>query len=118
MDGPNPMISKILPVVFLILLGGCAGKPLYYWGDYQDLIYTSYSKPSEALPERQITMLEADVQKAKGKNMRLPPGFRAQLGSLYYQTGNTSAARTNFELEKRSFPESAVLMDRFLKRLK
>ena len=97
-------------------MAGCAPKEIYYWGDYEDLIYKNYSKP--IAPEMQIEKLEADIQKAKGRALPLPPGFHAQLGYLYFQTGNGVEARKHFEAEKTKFPESTVLMDRFLKKLK
>jgi len=46
------------------------------------------------------------------------PGFHAQLGYAYYELGKVDQARQEFETEKADFPESAVLMDRLLARLK
>jgi hypothetical protein len=102
----------------LVLCSGCASKTIYSWGHYEDLIYTMYSKPSDAAPERQIEVLEADLQKALSQNKPLPPGFHAHLGYMYYQAGKTEQARKAFETEKTQFPESAVFMDRMLANLK
>jgi len=101
-----------------ILLSGCASsRSLYYWGSYEGQVYSMYNDPGEAPAERQIEMMEADIEKARSKGKPLPPGFRAHLGMLYYQTGRFDLARQSFESEKSSFPESTVLMDRFIKRL-
>ena len=109
---------RLLSVLSLVLVAGCASPSIYYWGDYEDLLYTSYVKPSEATPERQIKSLEADLQKAKGKGLAVPPGLHAHLGFLYYQTGNFGKAGEHFEIEKLRFPESSTLMDRFLRKIK
>lgn len=73
-----------------------------------------YSKPDKATAEQQIVVLEEDLQKARSGNKPMHPGFHAHLGSLYYQTGKPDKALVEFETEKKAFPESAVLMDRFI----
>jgi hypothetical protein len=102
--------------VFGVLCAGCAPKiqTLYYWGSYEELIYASYAKPGAVPPETQIAGLEKDYQAARGKGKRMPPGWHAQLGSLYFQLGKKDEAQTEFRTEKADFPESAVLMERFL----
>lgn len=105
-------------LVVAFLLAGCASHTRYYWGNYEDLIYTQYQEPGKATPEYQIEKMQADIQRARSKNKPLPPGFYAHLGYQYLQIGRASEARQSFETEKRQFPESAVLMDRFLKKIK
>lgn len=126
MDGDQVMKTIMLKIIarkyFLMclalsLLSGCASKKMYYWGEYQTLIYNQYQKPEKAAPEYQIEQLEKDIQIAKGKNLPLPPGFYAHLGYQYLQTGKAAQAKLNFEREKSLYPESAVLMNRFLKKL-
>lgn len=111
--------SSILVLCFIsTILNSCASSTKYYWGEYEDLIYTQYQEPGKATPEVQIQKLEADIQKAASKNQPLPPGFYAHLGYQYLQTGKAGEARQYFMAEKKAFPESAVLMDRFLKKMK
>ncbi len=105
-------------VVCLCLLAGCAGPSLYTWGHYERLIYQSYATPGKVPPEKQIEKLEQDYQLARASNKRMPPGFHAYLGSLYFQIGKLDQARQEFETEKAEFPESAVFMDRLLSNLK
>ncbi len=100
------------------LLSGCASsRGLYYWGSYESQIYKMYNEPGEAPPERQVELLEADLERARSKDQPLPPGFQAHLGMLYFQLGKLGQARQSFEAEKAAFPESTVLMNRFIKRL-
>ncbi len=107
-----------LVLVLTIFVGGCASHSIYHWGDYEELIYAQYHEPGKATPEYQIEKMQADIQRAKSKNKPLPPGFYAHLGYQYLQLGKASEARQYFETEKGNFAESAVLMDRFLKKLK
>lgn len=94
------------------LLAGCAPKgpePLYYWGDYQQQIYSYYQKDSD--PQKQIDALNLDVEKARAVNKSVAPGLHAQLGLLYAKTGDTNKAFSQFATEKQLFPESAAYMD-------
>jgi len=69
-------------------------------------------------PETQVAQLEQDFLKARAENKRMPPGFLAQLGYLYFQLGRLDQARRELETEKTEFPESAVLVDRLLASLR
>ncbi len=103
-------------LLLLLGLGSCASHSIYYWGHYQDLLYDQYQTPGKSTPEIQALKLEEDIEKARSQNKPLPPGFFAHLGYQYLQMGRTDDAKVSFESEKRQFPESAVLMDRFLKK--
>lgn len=111
------MMRISLLAVFTTLLAGCASPTLYSWGQYEDLIYTSYAKPGKVSPEMQVEKLEADYQKARANNKRMHPGFHAHLGYMYFQLGKLDQARQEFQTEKAEFPESAVLMDRMMANL-
>ena len=106
--------------VAAVSLAGCAAAPppLYYWGSYEQVIYDAYQTPGSADPRAQLDKLEADYQQARSQNMRMPPGWHAHVGYLYYQLGDRDQARQQFLTEKAEFPESTVLMDRLLANLK
>lgn len=112
------MILKFFILIALSTVFSSCVSTKYYWGEYENLIYTQYQEPGKATPEVQIQKLEADIQKAAGKNQPLPPGFYAHLGYQYLQIGKAVEARQYFNAEKAAFPESAALMDRFLKKIK
>ena len=100
-----------------LLAPACGQRPLYYWGHYEALVYDMYAKPGSAEPAEQIEQLTEDVATADGKGLAVPPGVHAHLGYMYLREGNAMAARSEFESEKRLYPESAVFMDRLLARL-
>lgn len=111
------MISKKISIAFVfILLGACAHKqkPHYEWGSYEVLVYGQYAKPSSATPMIQIQTLESEIENTKSKGNLIPPGLYAHLGFLNYQIGNKTKAKEYFAQEKSNYPESGVLMDRFL----
>jgi len=105
-------------LVGALLPGGCSShRPLYYWGGYEQQVYDMYTAPGKATAERQAERMEADSERARSAGRPLHPGFQAHLGFLYFQLGQLDLARRAFESEKDAFPESAVLMDRFIKRI-
>lgn len=111
------MLRKISFLALMALLSGCGTPTLYSWGHYEDLVYTMYAKPDKATPERQVRLLDEDLQKASSRHQPIPPGVHAHLGFLYYQLGQADNARQQFEAEKAQFPESGVFMDRMLANL-
>ena len=115
----SPLNAKILIVNLLaLLLCACANEPKYYWGSYEDQVYAEYNFPERSNPEQLIQNLEEEVQNANGHNKPLPPGFYAYLGYQYLRAEKSGEARTCFETERRNYPESATLMDRYLKKLR
>lgn len=112
------LVTNSAATLALILMAGCqAPRPLYYWGNYEGSLYEAYSSPQKTSPADQIAKLQEDLAKGASRGMKANPGLHAQLGYLYLQTGNFEAARKEFEIEKALFPESAVLMDRLLRKL-
>jgi len=112
------MLRLFCLLALIILLGGCAAPTIYTWGHYEDLIYSSYNAPGKVSPEMQVEKLEEDYQKARATNKRMPPGWHAHLGYFYFHLGKLDQAKQEFLTEKAEFPESAVMMDRFLAKFK
>ena len=114
------MKKLLFPVVVAALTAACATQtpPLYYWGGYEQQIYAMYSNPGKSSPEEQLAKLEADFEKARAKNLPVPPGYHAQVGFLHFQLGKADQALKSFETEVALFPESKVYMDRLIERIK
>jgi len=107
---------RLAAIAFAATLAGCVTppRPLYSWGSYQQLVYASYKNPGETPPERQVELLEKDYQQALALHARMPPGWHAHLGVLYYQLGKADEAARELNTEKAEFPESTVFVDRLL----
>lgn len=107
-----------IALLFFVFLSGCSTrKPLYLWGEYEDLIYSMYVKPGEADPSTQVVKLNEDIQKMHDKSYRVPPGVHAHLGYMQFLQGNIAVAADEFEMEKTLYPESSVFIDRLIKGL-
>ena len=99
------------------VLSACSTQqPIYHWGHYEPLIYDMYHKPGKADPTTQILKLTEDIQWAKSRGKKVPPGVHAHLGMMYAAEGNYDLAQAAFLEEKTLFPESAVLIDGMMAR--
>ncbi len=108
---------SILILIFL-LLTGCAGKTMYRWGKYEDLLYKRFTKPGSVPVSHEIEQLSDQLDETIAKNQLVPPGLYAHLGFLHLSNGNPDKAMTYFETEKARFPESSHFIDGLIKRLK
>ena len=107
-------------LIGLALLSGCANQPntLYYWGNYQNTVRDYLVSTDGGDIQKQITALEAGVEKATAKSKALPPGYHAQLGMLYFAQGKPELAGEQLQLEKTHYPESTSYIDRLLAKFK
>ncbi|MGZ8222099.1 MAG: DUF4810 domain-containing protein [Methylobacter sp.] len=108
----------ILLVSCSIMIGCATSEPLYYWGDYEELIYQMYIEPGAADSATQVAKLKEDIIKASTAGKPVPPGLHAHLGYMYFLQSDTHAAVLEFELEKKLFPESTKFVDGLMGRLK
>ncbi|PCI49503.1 DUF4810 domain-containing protein [Thalassolituus oleivorans] len=102
----------------LMTLTGCAGKKeIFYWGEYEGLVYDMYINPGSADTTTQISKLTTDIQKAEAKDMPIAPGINAHLGYMYVLEGDIGQAKAAFLTEKTLFPESASFIDGMMSRI-
>ncbi|GGP26612.1 DUF4810 domain-containing protein [Silvimonas amylolytica] len=106
-------------LVLAAALTGCANQPqqIYGWGHYQDSLYTWF-KGENLDEQKQIDLLQADLQQMQGKGKACPPGLHAQLGLLYAHQGKSDEVVREFATEKQLYPESAAYMDFLLRNFK
>jgi hypothetical protein len=115
---PRGAMAAALCVV-LLAGGGCGGSTSRYdWGSYQPSVARLYSdqSPGALADDRQRLVAEVRKTESRGK-LKVPPGKYAHIGYLCYLSGDRDAARTYFEAEGRSYPESAKLMNDMIGRL-
>lgn len=111
-------IYRGLLAVCCLSFSGCASQSLYYWGEYEDLIYQMYNETGSADPATQVAKLKEDIGKAGVEGKLVPPGLHAHLGYMYFLEGDTKSAIQEFETEKELFPESATFVDGLMNRIK
>jgi hypothetical protein len=99
-----------------LLITGCVDQ-LYDWGTYEVSVahLCSPQRNQSIDTDRQVLAEEIEASEKAGK--RVPPGKYAHVGYLAYLAGDKPAAALYFEREKQAFPESAPMMDQFLRRL-
>lgn len=109
--------SLALALALSAVLTGCATAPktLYQWDGYQPQVY-QYLKGES--PVQQIAEMEKSLALISAKGNSVPPGFHAHLGMLYSIAGKSDQVATQFDDEKKLFPESAAYMDFLLGKLK
>lgn len=107
-------MSRKIIVCFLLLtglLGACAPKTLYHWGEYETNLYAYYKNP-EALEALMEALDSAIIEGEKDK--RIPPGLYAEYGFLLLVKEQRGKAVIYFNKEKTTWPESTVLMDKMI----
>jgi hypothetical protein len=67
--------------------------------------------------EKHILELEKIIVDSEEKKQRVAPGIYAEYAQLLYETNKLSDAKKYFLLEKQTYPESSIFIDRVLKKL-
>jgi hypothetical protein len=102
----------------LSIAGACASpSEIYHWGNYEECVLDQCHDPGGARAAELIRNLSADIEKARVEGLVVGPGLHAELGYLYYVTGNYESAALEFAAEKELYPESAVFMGGILERM-
>lgn len=106
------LLSLVAPAFFL---SGCAPSGIFYWGDYEDSLYQRYIEHNPAQAE---VYLQETIIDAERNHYRVPPGVYADYGFLLYRRGDKQAAIEFFNKEKQTYPESAMLMEKLMVRVR
>jgi len=102
---------KYIAPLAVVLLAGCqqGTGPKYYWGDYQQSLYSYYANPT-AEPDYEKALGDVSLADTKGK--KTPPGLFAEYGYIAQSHGDTDKAIQLFQREKQAWPESSAFMDK------
>lgn len=91
------------------VLAACSGpKSLYYWGDYNNVVYDYYAEPGE-FGEQEARLMKI-IENANAVNQQVGPGVYGQLGLVQLKQGKESEAQASFEKEQALYPESTAFM--------
>ena len=93
-----------------------AETPLYSWYDYQDDAYRYMKKGDSASMANLMKSYEQIIRRQNGLRRTVPPGIYADYGWLLIKSGRTQDGIAMLRKEMELYPESAVLMQRMLKR--
>lgn len=117
----NYMTKLILFIVVILIFTGCQQQvqaPLYIWNNYvhSSTDYGMKGHEKEVL-EKHIVELEKIISDSKEKKQRVAPGIYAEYAQLLYESNKPSEAKKYFFLEKETYPESSIFIDRVIKKL-
>lgn len=116
------IIMKLTPLVLVFFLAGCAQQkvipPIYKWGNYvtSSSEYGMNGHNKEVL-ETHVAELKKIISESDAEDKRVAPGIYAELGQILFETGKREEAKTYLLLEKQTYPESTVFMDRVIAKL-
>jgi hypothetical protein len=109
---------KIYSAISLILLSaiffaGCATqKPMYSWGDYSSSLYKLKKEPGEENLMKHKQVLLKIMEDSKENGLRVPPGVYCEYGYILMKEGKSNEALLYLDLEEKTYPESAVFIQR------
>lgn len=111
------MKHPFLVIGAVLLLGSCAPsvKPLYTWGNYEDVSYTYLKKNDEQSAQLLIEAYKQIIEKQEGSRQTVPPGIYADYGFLLASTGKVKEGKDLMLKEITLYPESKVFVERILK---
>ena len=102
----------------LLCLAGCAPKPLYTWGKYQDASHKYVKNNTEKDADALIKTYQYIIDHPKnGKRQVAPPGICADYGFLLVQKGRVEEGLKLMRMEIALYPESAVFVEAIIKKL-
>lgn len=104
----------------LLAISGCESvshhQGLYYWGEYENVLHSQFTKPGKMPAHRQVEILSRDITKAEQRGLQIAPGVYAQLGTALADLGDRQASEAAFKREILLYPESALLIEGMLQR--
>lgn len=114
-------IARTSLVLSCALIGawGCGGKKkIYTWGEYNTAVRHLYSTAPQEHLVKDRDQLALQARETEEKKKIVPPGMYAHIGYLCMLTNDAQSAEKYFMAEKLRYPESTVMMDTFIQRLR
>lgn len=113
----NRSLKIALTALFVFSPAAGTADEIFEWSGFLFESNKPLVKPGEWALAKQLTKLEAAIERARKHGKRIPPGINAHVGWLSEQNGKKDQAREYYREEKRLFPESAQLMNRLIEDL-
>lgn len=112
-------ILIVLVAVALLSFGCATGqKPIYSWGGYSSTLYAYKKAPSEETMKAHKEALLSIMDESKKENLRVPPGVYCEYGYILLKEGKKDEAMRFLNLERETYPESAVFIERLISKTK
>ncbi len=107
-------IITTVAVLSFFLFAGCATtqKPMYSWGDYSSSLYKLKKDPCDENLMKHKQVLLKIMEDSKENGLRVPPGVYCEYGYILMKEGKSNDALSYLDLEEKTYPESAVFIQR------
>ena len=105
-------------VLGLILAAtGCGPQKQFYWGSYEDSLYSRQQHAGTQGETEAATMLLSTINDAQAANRNVGPGIHADYGYLLFKQGKPDEAIAELQREAILYPESKALMETMISRI-
>ena len=90
----------------------------FYWGTYEDTLYTREQQAGATGENEAATTLAAIIDEASAAgDLKVAPGIHADYGYLLFKQGKPDEAIAQLQQEATLYPESKVLMEKMVSRI-
>ena len=111
------LVTLIILIACTLSLSACLPKQHFYWGSYEDSLYTRQQHAGAGGETEAITALLGTINEAQSNNMKVGPGIHADYGYLLFKQGRTAEAIEELQKEAVLYPESKKLMETMVSRI-
>lgn len=107
--------------LFTTIFTGCQKnetEPIYEWNNYiySSIAYGLFGDKEEIRDKHKLELITI-IQESESKNIRVAPGIYAEYAQVLFTSGQKDEAKKYFILEKTTYPESAIFIDKVLLKL-
>ncbi len=111
------LLSTTLFVLLACSATACVPKTQFYWGSYEDSLFSRHQQAGAGGEAEAVTMLVATINDAETANAKVGPGVHADYGYLLYKQGRADEAVAQLQKETALYPESKPLMNTMISRI-
>ena len=115
------MMPRLLRLTILfacaLSVSACLPAKHFYWGSYEDCIYSRQQHAGAEGETEAATMLLATINEAQANNGKVGPGIHADYGYLLFKQGKADEAIAELQKEAALYPESKPLMETMFSRI-
>ncbi len=112
------MKKNLVALIILTILASCAPAKMYYWGQYDQVMYQHNKNQTEDTKADLLKVYEDIIKnKNKGSRKEVPPGVYADYGYLLIQEGQIAKGKEMLEMELAIYPESKKIVEYILNKI-
>lgn len=111
------LVIFTLLIACTLSLSACQPKTQFYWGSYEDSLYTRQQHAGAGGEAEAMTALLGTINDAQSTNMKVGPGIHADYGYLLFKQGRAAEAIGELQKEAALYPESKTLMETMVSRI-